>query len=141
MKSPILAAAFALCAAPLAAQTCDPSPAEPVPAFETLKTILIDGATREAMEPLLGRIQLPDEMWDQLLVRVPEAFPQGFDGCNSIVLRRDDPGFVQEIFALDSAGDGPSLYFYVNGMQVDGAVEILGLGFQSSPGRILEELR
>ena len=137
------AAAFAaVLAASWAGQAlavCEPSPADPVPAFEAAKQALLDGAYDDFLRTVqpLNADPLADR--EALVGAMERTFSQGLPSCASVVLRREAPGYAQEVALFDTGG--VPLALYLEAALLNGEMTIMSFQYALSPSDMLDLLK
>ena len=124
-----------------AAQSCAPSTAADIPAFEQAKTAFYRTDYR-AFANLIGDY-IPDleERFDALFDPLAVFEPQGYDRCRTILQRREEPSFFQEIVFFFPKGNDVPIALYLAGAEVDGDIKILEFSYNSAITEVLDSLR
>ena len=122
------------------AQSCAPSAAADIPAFEAAKTAFLKTDYRGFANLVDDYIPNMDAQFDALFGPLDVFEPQGYDRCRTILQRREGPSVVQEIVFYFPKGSDVPLALHLVGAQVDGAVRVLEFTYNSSISVVLDGL-
>lgn len=128
----------ALAAGPALAK-CEPNPADPVPAFEAAKEALLDGAYDAFLRTVLPLNEDPLGDRESLVGAMERTFPDGLPSCASIVLRREEPGYAQEVVLFETGG--VPLALYMEAALLGGEMTVMSFQYALSPSDMLKLLK
>ena len=140
MKSLLAIACATLLPAAALAQSCTPSTAADIPAFEAAKTAFLKTDYRAFANLVDDYIPNMNAQFDTLFGPLDVFEPQGYDRCRTILQRREDPSFMQEIVFFFPKGSDIPLALHLVGAEVDGAVRVLEFTYNSSISVVLDGL-
>ena len=140
MKSLLALACATLLPAAASAQSCTPSTAADIPAFEAAKTAFLKTDYRAFANLVDDYIPNMNAQFDTLFGPLDVFEPQGYDRCRTILQRREDPSFMQEIVFFFPKGSDIPLALHLVGAEVDGAVRVLEFTYNSSISVVLDGL-
>ena len=140
MKSLLALACATLLPAAASAQSCTPSTAADIPAFEAAKTAFLKTDYRAFANLVDDYIPNMNAQFDALFGPLEVFEPQGYDRCRTILQRREDPSFLQEIVFFFPKGSDIPLALHLVGAEVDGAVRVLEFTYNSSISVVLDGL-
>lgn len=109
--------------------------------METLKGEFRDGNFRAFLEKSGRYLSGEVTNYDSYFARMDELFPNGFDLCQTVLVREEDPGFRQEIVLYESNAINGPISLFLTTVIVNGREELLYFNFNSSATAILEQLR
>ena len=89
----------------------------------------------EGVEPR----HLPVERREALVGAMERTFPQGLPSCASVVLRREAPGYAQEVALFDTGG--VPLALYLEAALLNGEMTIMSFQYALSPSDMLDLLK
>ncbi|MEL6573078.1 MAG: hypothetical protein AAFQ64_15545 [Pseudomonadota bacterium] len=131
--------ALALVAGPSAlhAAACGPDRDADIPIFEDLKSLFIEGDYAGYIDKLgpLYRSSVSD--LNQQMVQFGQVFPNGFDVCETVLQRREAPGFSQDIIVF-SMKDSPDelVAMHLVGIRVAGKFTVASFNFNTDLGLV-----
>ncbi len=130
----------AICAGFLAggahAAGCALEGGEPIAEIEELHQLLLD----QEYPVFAERIQaLTNVSAGEGMQNVANAFPGGFQGCTTILQRRDVGGMVQSFVVFYSAS-GP-LFVYWWSATINGEFKVFNFYLNNEPSKVLERMR
>jgi hypothetical protein len=142
IKQLLTASVFAAVTTTAQAQSvCEMSGAVPVPLFEQAKAAFLredfDGfadVTTEVMGDNGRALDAP-------LKQLRGLIPNGFDGCQTIVQRRDVGGMIQEVSTFTLRGQAFPISVYLLAIPIRGEMKIGYVGFNTSLVSVLENLK
>ena len=131
---------LSLCPLSVAAQSCNPSTPADIPLFEAAKTAFLKTDYRAFANLVDDYIPSIDSQFDALFGPLDAFEPQGYDRCRTIVQRREDPGFYQDIVLYFPKGSAVPLALHLAGAEVDGTVRVLEFTYNTSISAVLDKL-
>ena len=140
MKHLLALACAALLPISASAQSCAPSTADDIPAFEAAKTAFLKTDYRAFASLVDDYIPNMNQQFDGLFGPLDAFEPQGYDRCRTILQRREAPSFVQEIVFYYPKGRDSPLALHLVGAEVDGAMRILEFTYNASLSAVLDGL-
>lgn len=123
------------------AQSCTPTTAANIPVFEAAKTAFLKTDCRVFASLVDDYIPDMNAQFDTLFGPLEVFGPQGYDRCRTILQRREEPSFLQEIVFYFHKGSDKPLALHLVGAEVDDAVHILEFTYNSSISAVLDGLR
>ncbi len=135
-------ATLAFLLAPLAgaAQSCDPSTSADIPLFEAAKTAFFKTDYRAFAGLVDDYIPNMDTQFDALFGPLEVFEPRGFDRCRTVLQRREDPSFAQDIVLFFPRGGNTPMALHIAGAKVDGEFRVLEFTYNSSVSAVLDKL-
>lgn len=142
IKQTLIAATVSLFATSSFAQSvCTMNGAVPVPKFEEAKAAFL-ASDYVSFENIAG--ELLGERKSILtgpLNQLDRALPDDYDGCETIVQRRDAGGMVQEVTNFTYPGQDFTVAIYLMGMPVRGEMKVGLVVFHSELEEVLNYLK
>ncbi len=137
-----LLTAIALLLVPVsgAAQSCDPSTDVDIPVFEAAKTAFLKTDYRAFAGLVDDYIPNMDAQFEGLFGPLDVFEPRGFDRCRTVLQRREDPSFAQEIVLFFPRGGDTPLALHIAGAQVDGEFRVLEFTYNTSVSAVMDKL-
>ena len=123
------------------AQSCDPSTDADIPVFEDAKTAFLRTDYRAFANLVDDYIPNMDEQFKGLFEPLDVFEPQGFDRCRTILQRREDPAFYQEVILYFPKGSAVPLALHLIGAEVDGEIRVLEFTYNSAISAVLDKLQ
>ena len=122
------------------AGVCGPDRDTDIPEFELAKARFLKGdydGFGQALGPLF-QSELPGYADD--FANFKSVFAGTFQSCHTVLQRREEPGFHQEvIFYFDDVVQGP-VAMYLSGIVVDGEFHMVEFLFNTEVGGVLDAL-
>ncbi len=136
-------ATFAFLLAPVAAaaQSCDPSTDADIPLFEAAKTAFFKTDYRAFAGLVDDYIPNMDAQFDALFGPLEVFEPRGFDRCRTVLQRREDPSFAQDMVLFFPRGGTTPMALHIVGAEVDGEMRVLEFSYNSAISAVLDGLR
>ncbi|WP_411892394.1 hypothetical protein [Yoonia sp. SDW83-1] len=123
------------------AQSCDPSTDADIPVFEEAKTAFLRTDYRAFANLVDDYIPTMDAQFKGLFGPLDAFEPQGYDRCRTILQRREEPAFYQEIVLYFPKGSAVPLALHLTGAEVDGEIRMLEFTYNTSISTVLDKLR
>lgn len=82
-----------------------------------------------------------DERFDALFGPLEVFEPRGFDRCQTILQRRENPSFAQDIVFYFPRGQDTPIALHLLAAEVDGEMTVLEFSYNSSIAGVLDKLR
>ncbi|MFQ1699289.1 hypothetical protein ACJ5NV_01705 [Loktanella agnita] len=140
MKNLLALTCAALLPIAAAAQSCEPSTDADIATFEAAKTAFLRTDYRAFANLVDDYIPNMDAEYERLFGPLSVFEPRGFDRCRTILQRREEPSFIQEVVFYFPKGSDVPLALHLVGAEVDGQVRMLEFTYNSSISAILNEL-
>ena len=124
-----------------AAAVCGPDRASDLPYLETLKAAFLDADYPRFAE--LAGPYFPDlvekvtDYFGQLMV----VFPNSFRSCETILQRREAPGFHQEVVFYFPAGSSAPVALLLVAVEAEGEVRLVEFNFNTSISDVLGDIK
>ncbi len=122
------------------AGVCGPDSDADIPVFEAAKRAFLSTEYRDFIE--IGGAYFSDleDNFDSYFGQLPNVFPDGYDRCITILRRREEPGFYQDLVLFFPKGfEGPITLHLV--AADDGKdVRLMYFNYNSSIGEVLDGL-
>lgn len=135
-------AAAAFCATGKSyAAVCGPDTPGDIPYLETLKSAFLDADYRRFAE--LAGPYFPDLMenlngyFGQMMV----VFPNRFPSCETVLQRREEPGFFQDVVFYYPAGSPAPVALLLVAVKAQGEVRLIEFTFNSSISEVLSDIK
>ncbi len=109
--------------------------------FETAKTAFKSGDYR-TFTRIVGNF-FPDlkDNYDGYFGKLDELFPEGYDRCTTILQRREDPGFYQDMVLFFPKGYDAPMAVLLIGAKIDGEVRMIEFNYNTNISGVLDELK
>ncbi|MEJ6403424.1 hypothetical protein [Yoonia sp. 2307UL14-13] len=112
-----------------------------VSVFEDAKTAFFRTDYRAFANLVGDYIPDMDARFEALFGPLDMFEPRGYESCQTILQRRENPSFYQEVILFFPRGvDGP-IALHLVGAEIGGTVRVLEFTYNSSVGAVLEGLR
>lgn len=138
----ILATLFALCAGTAApAGICGPDGGRDLPLMEAAKEAFLK-ADYHGFVTIAGPY-FPDLAvnFDSYFGQLAVVFPDGFDRCETIIQRREDPGFHQDLVLYFPVGSPGPLALLIVAAEAEGEIRMIEFTYNTSISEVLGELK
>ncbi|MFN7002704.1 MAG: hypothetical protein ACK4NW_04635 [Roseinatronobacter sp.] len=130
-------------AGPVAAQgalSCGAAPNN-WPLFERLKAHFLNAEYRAFLEASGPMLEHEVENYDAYFGVMDELFPEGFDLCQTVLVRNEEPAFRQEIVMyLREDMRGP-ITLLLTGVMIRGVPQLVYFNYNSTALPVLSELK
>lgn len=142
MKNTLLSAVALFATTSVAgAGVCGPDRDTDIPVIERAKEAFLTTNYREFID--IGGDMFPgfEQSFDSLFGPIQEVFPNGYERCETILQRREEPGFHQElVFFFPKGFDGPvTLHLIV--AEVAGEMRMISFNYNTAIGEVLGGLK
>ena len=137
----LLSILFVLLAGTAWAGPCGPDRETDVPVLEDAKAAFLDADYR-AFTTIAGAY-FPDieENFDNYFGQIQVVFPNGYVSCHTVLQRREEPGFFQDlVFYIPEGYDAPMALLLI-AAEVDGEAKLIEFSYNTSISAVLEELK
>ena len=126
--------------ATLMAQSCEPSTDADIPVFEDAKTAFLRTDYREFAGLVDDYVPDMGDRFETLFGPLSVFEPQGYDRCRTVLQRRENPSFVQEVVFYFPRGRDQPIALHLVGAEVDGEMRVLEFTYNSSISTVLDGL-
>ena len=123
------------------AAVCGPDRAQDIPYLEDLKAAFLKADYRGFAE--LAGPYFPDlvERLNDYFGQVMVVFPNGFTSCETILQRREAPGFHQELVFLYPSGSPAPVALLIVAAEARGEIRLVEFNFNTSISDVLSDLK
>lgn len=122
------------------ALTCGASP-DSWPLLEQLKSHFLKAEYRDFLDNSGPMLEHEIENYDAYFGVMDELFPEGFDLCQTVLVRAEEPGFRQEIVMyLRDDMRGP-ITLLLTAVQIRSTPQLVYFNYNSTASAVLEELK
>ncbi len=132
---------FSLLASPALADICGPNKDTDLAVLEEAKAAFL-ATEYERFADIAGNY-FPDVKtnFDQYFGQIQVVFPNGYDRCETVLQRREAPGFYQDlVFYFPKGSDAPMALLLI-AARVDGEIKMIEFSYNTSISAVLEELK
>lgn len=128
-------------AAPAFAGVCGADSDRDIPLFEEAKEAFL-AAEYERFVEIAGPY-FPDlkENFDDYFGQIQVVFPNGFDRCQTVLQRREAPGFHQDVIFYFPKGSKAPLALLMIAADVDGEARMIEFNYNTSISDVLSDLK
>lgn len=136
---------FACCMALVAGQahsaTCGADRESDIPELEALKSAFLDADYRRFAE--LAGPYFPDlvENLNGYFGQMMVVFPNPFPSCETVLQRREDPGFYQDVVFYYPAGANAPVALLLVAVRAEGVVRLVEFTFNTAISDVLEDIK
>lgn len=120
---------------------CGPQQDEDIVLFEAAKAAFL-AADYEKFVELAGDY-FPDleSNFDNYFGQIQVVFPNGFDSCATVLQRREEPGFYQDLVFYFPAGSKAPMALLLVAARVDGEIKLVEFNYNTSISDVLSDLK
>lgn len=123
-----------------AALSCGAAP-KSWPLFEQLKAHFLTAEYRAFLENSGPMLAHEVENYDAYFGVMDDLFPQGFDLCQTVLLREEDPAFRQEIVMYMREDLRGPITLLLVGVMIRGVPQLVYFNYNSNSAAVLDELK
>ena len=141
MRPLFAACIFALAAGRADAAACGPDRAADIPELEALKSAFLAADYRQFAE--LAGPYFPD-LVDNLngyFGQVMVVFPNPFPACETVLQRREEPGFYQDVVFYYPAGAAAPIALLLVAVRAEGQTRLVEFTFNTAISEVLEDIK
>lgn len=137
----IIAAAIAAFSTPANAGPCGADLTGDIPLFEEAKAAFL-AADYKSFVDIAGPY-FPDleSNFDDYFGQIQVVFPNGFDSCATVLQRREEPGFLQDLVFYFPAGSPAPMALLLIATEVDGQYRLIEFTYNTSISAVLDDLK
>ena len=135
----MLSAATIFSAVQVQAGACGPDTPQDIAYFEDAKSAFLQADYRaffDGMGPYF-----PGVDFDATFGQARVVFPNPFTHCRTVLQRREEPGFYQDLVLYFPAGSDAPLALLLVGTKVDGQVNLIEFTFNTNISEVLDSLK
>lgn len=130
-----------LLASPAIAGICGDDSDADIALFETAKSALLNADYRSFSRIAGAYFADIEDSYDDYFGPLEQTFPEGFDRCETILQRREKPGFFQDLILYFPAGYETPMAVLLIGAEVEGQTRMIEFNYNTNISRVLEELK
>jgi hypothetical protein len=120
---------------------CSMEAAEAVPVFETAKALFRKGDYLAFYNLSTPLVLERDAKFDTLMGGIAQAVPDGFEGCATVLQRRDDGGMVQEVSLFLLPEKRGTIGLYMMAAPLSGDMRVIVYSYSTDIGEVLSSVR
>ncbi|MCG6884477.1 MAG: hypothetical protein LJE62_12055 [Silicimonas sp.] len=123
------------------AGVCGPDRDTDIDVFEQAKAAFFDTDYREFSRILGDFFPDLDARYDSLFGGLERAIPEGYDRCETVLQRREAPGFHQEMIFYFPKGSPAPMALLLIAAEVDGKTRMVEFNYNTSLSEVFSELK
>ena len=128
-------------AAPAFAGTCGPDQDDDVALLETAKAALLNADYRSFVNVAGPYFSDLEENYDSFFGPLETTFPDGFDRCVTVLQRRENPSFAQDLIFFFPKGYETPMAVLLISADVEGATKMIEFTYNTNISDVLDELK
>ncbi len=120
---------------------CGGDRAADIPVFEEAKSAFLASDYVRFVDAIGDYFPDVEQNFDAYFGQLERALPDGFSRCATILQRREEPGFAQDLVLYFPKGSDSPMALLLIAAEVDGAYRMIEFTYNTSISSVLEEIK